>query len=98
MANEFVDKIKSGRFEHKNWTVLCEIDDTYSINFKLIESEEIEDAEHWGFEGYVKWDGCSNWKTISGNYDLHFCGVEKLQEFTDLLLNLKKAALELIGE
>lgn len=26
--------------------------------------------------GHVKWDGCSNWMTESGNYDIHTCGHE----------------------
>jgi hypothetical protein len=47
-------------------------------------------------EGYIKWDGCSNWKFGEG-YSLHFCGIDEAESFAKLLPDLYRWADEIMS-
>ena len=48
------------------------------------------------FEGYIKWDGCSNWNIPPGNFQLHFCGLKPTRDFGTLFERMYFLAAELL--
>ncbi len=59
-------------------------------------AESLEDA-HVYLDGFVKWDGCSNW-TFAGELcpPLHFCDKQEAVNIGELLARLYDWAAELI--
>lgn len=49
-----------------------------------IPTEDIENAEIY-LEGTIKFDGCSNWDFKTDEELKHFCSVEKVEEFGELM-------------
>lgn len=48
------------------------------------------------FEGYVRWDGCSNWNIPDGYYQIHFCSKKQAENLGKLLGALYEWAAELM--
>ena len=55
-------------FKDQEYRILLTKSEDYSMSFDIIESTTCV------LHGYVKWDGCSNWKTPDGFYGIHLCG------------------------
>lgn len=48
-------------------------------------------------EGFVKWDGCSNWRTgTDGDYNIHCCGVEGIRHLGEAMARCHAWAAEVI--
>lgn len=73
-------------------------DNGYSVEFEVWEEQSVTHNRELFFNGHVKWDGCSNWNIPPGNYQFHFCGREKMQEFADLLQAMFDWAAELMPD
>lgn len=80
---------------------------TTKVEFKAFEvNGAYDDGEgNWvltdqeiALEGYVKWDGCSNWSYATAECMAHYCGVRGLKQFFDMHLHLYELAAELMGE
>ena len=54
-----------------------------SVTYEVTRLDEPEDDLY--LDGFVKWDGCSNWTFHRENHMKHFCGKEQVQEMTRLL-------------
>lgn len=49
------------------------------------------------FKGYIKWDGCSNWH-FEGHYGLHLCGLDRLDDFHELIKSLYEWTAEIFPD
>lgn len=48
----------------------------------------------WDFEGYIKWDGCSNWKLSDNAGMFHMCGVSEFDYVHTLMNHMYSIARE----
>lgn len=75
-------------WEDVGFTVLAAVGD-YVVEFSIYDvhepGEPINDDARVVLHGHVKWDGCSNWMTPSGNYDIHCCEREHLTNIGEAL-------------
>ena len=53
-------------------------------DFRLFELDYCGEKPDWIVEGFVKWDGCSNWMTNPSCMQ-HFCGREQILTFGETL-------------
>lgn len=49
-------------------------------------------------EGFVKWDHCSNFKFIGGNYPFHFCSKQQAENIGVLLSRIYDEAISLLKD
>lgn len=49
------------------------------------------------WEGWVKWDGCINWKASHGNYH-HFCGHDNAVDLLEAFAEVRRKTAELLFE
>jgi len=50
----------------------------YALFFSICDTSSLNDDE--ALTGYIKWDGCSNWKTPDGFYGIHLCGAKHIDD------------------
>lgn len=64
------------------------------------ETKEFDEAEVL-LDGFVKWDGCSNWRFSPNdrdNYAFHFCTVKQAEDIGRLLRRLYEIAAEMMPQ
>lgn len=78
----------------------------YHVDYKIYEGighlDELDkvpdyDGEEPIMVGYIKWDGCSNWKFQEVSYPLHFCSYAEVKDFANLFPKLQEWTAELMA-
>ena len=71
----------------------------HHVDFVVYESDYPDD-QHMYINGYVKWDGCSNWFWDRREYQLqlHFCDIGEIRRFGKLIEAMQRWAAELMPE
>lgn len=64
-----------------------------SVDFKVFDAQ---DNEHVIYDGYVKKDGCVNWRTGPGRSYAHFCDYQALGSFCAIFAMIWMEAKELM--
>jgi hypothetical protein len=71
--------------------------DEFHVDFKIYNDNGFGfPEEHLKFNGYVKWDGCSNWRILGEGYQFHFCEPEDAMNLAKLIGELHKVAEEFL--
>ena len=68
----------------------------HSVDFNVYEGQG-ESLDTF-ITGWVKSDGCSNWKFTSPNYHIHFCSIDEARDFGTLFTRMYTWAAELMPE
>lgn len=79
------------------WSATAELDENgCNVYFKLFHDSGGTEDKALEAQGFVKWDGCSNWST--GPDYLHFCDAAAERAFAEVLVTLRREAELLMGD
>lgn len=73
-----------GQFGH--WLAYVKSVEEYAINYEIYDGYDLDDITAGPeMEGFVRWDGCSNWRTVETNY-IHFCEPTDMNQLNEALV------------
>lgn len=67
--------------------------DTWKMDFRIRETNSV--VKNVAFEGWVKWDGCIDWRATSPHYD-HFCTHADAEDLLEAFAEVRRKAAELM--
>lgn len=70
--------------------------DEYNAYFDVHEETEVPDELELIGQGWVKWDGCSNWTFNQSDVAIHFCERNDMLAFGEMMANCYDLAKQLI--